>query len=221
MANGYRSEFLNRLNSGGELSEREILNIILSNAYGGKDFSKVADALLTRFPSVRALLDANLSEIIAVGGVTEAVACYIKSVKLAEEYLKNGEIYLDCEGFPAFARARLGGRANEFMEAYLVNRSGKVVAVKSYTSGKPDRVEITSGEILAAISASGAYGLYFAHNHVNFGASPSADDDRVTAKLKEACGMCKIIFFDHCVVGWKGETFSYLKSGRMEKIEIE
>ncbi len=222
MASGYRREFLEKLASGEELGERELLNIILSNAYAGKDFSAVTDALLSRFPSVRALIDAGYAELMSVDGVTETVASYLKSLKRADEFMNHGELYIDSiEKCFAVAAERFRGKVNESAEVYLLNKSGKVTRIKYYTSGRPDKVEMTSGEILSAISSSDAYGLYFAHNHLNCAATPSADDDDVTRKLIEACDMCKIVFYDHCIVSSNGDRFSYSKSGRLESLRRE
>ena len=222
MASGYRREFLQRLASGEELDEHELLNIILSNAYGGKDFSAVTDALLSRFPSVRAIIDASYAELISVKGVTETVASYLKSLKRADEFMNHGELYIDStEKCFAVAAERFRGKVNENAEVYLLNKSGKVTGIKFYTSGRPDKVEMTSGEILSAISMSGAYGLYFAHNHLNCAATPSPDDDEVTRKLIKACDMCKIVFYDHCIVSSNGDKFSYVQSGRLESLRRE
>ncbi len=222
MANGYRREFLDRLASGEKLGERELLNIILSNAYGGRDFSAVTDALLERFPGVLAVIEADFAELMTVDGVTEPIASYLKTLKRADNFITKGDLYITgtARCFEVAAE-RFRGKVNESVEVYFLNKSGKVTQIKYYTSNRADKVEITAGEILSVISSSGAHGLYFAHNHVNCAATPSADDDNVTRKLITACDMCKIIFFDHCIVSSNGDRFSYAESGRLEKLRSE
>lgn len=216
MEQGYRRQFLERLQSGDRLEESEILNIILSNAYGGRDMSAVANALLERFPSVSALIKADYAEITAVSGVSESVATYLKTLDLARKTFSRGDLYISgtaqCFGVAA---ERIGGKASEVVEVYFVNKSGKVTEIKTHTSGLPDRVEVAAGALLQEISSSDAYGLYVAHNHINVSANPSSDDDRVTARIIKACEICKIVFFDHCIVSSNGETFSYRESGRI------
>lgn len=220
MAQGYRREFLERLNSGEELSECELLNIILSNAYGGRDMSVLSAALLERFPSVSSILDADFAEIMTVKGVSESIAKYLKSLDRARNLFGRDELYISgtAQCFEVAAK-RFHGEENENMELYFVNRSGKVTGIKTYTSELPDKVEVAAGALLLEISSSGAYGLYLAHNHINSRANPSRQDNDVTAKLLEACEMCKIIFFDHCIVSSNGERFSYKESGLMEKLK--
>lgn len=220
MAQGYRRQFLERLESGEKLEESELLSIILSNAYGGRDMSAVAAALLERFPSIKAVLKADFAEITSVNGVSESVAAYLKSLGLTENFCKNDELYIDgtAQCF-ALAAERFRYKKNENVEIYFLNKSGKVTDIKSYTSELPDKVEVAAGELLLDISSSNAYGLYVAHNHLNSSAEPSKDDNDVTKKIITACEICKIVFYDHCIVSSNGDKFSYKESGLMQKLK--
>lgn len=220
MAQGYRRQFLERLQSGEKLDECELLNIILSNAYGGRDMSAVAAALLERFPSISAILKADFAEIKSVNGVSDSVAAYLRSLGLTENFSKSGELYINgTEQCLDVAAERFRYKKNECVEIYFVNKSGKVIDIKYYTSELPDKVEIAAGQLLSDISSSNAYGLYVAHNHLNTAANPSTDDSDVTAKIITACEICKIVFYDHCIVSSNGERFSYAESGLMQKLK--
>ncbi|MDE6690630.1 MAG: hypothetical protein K2K04_01545 [Clostridia bacterium] len=220
MAQGYRRQFLERLQSGEKLDESEILNIILSNAYGGRDMSAVATALLERFPSITAVIKADYAEIKAVRGVSDSVAAYLKTLGLTENFGKSDELYIDstAQCFD-MAAERFRGKKYESMEIYFLNRSGKVTDIKSYTSELPDKVEVAAGTLFLDISTSNAYALYVAHNHLNSSAKPSKDDNEVTAKIIEACKICKIIFCDHCILSSNGERFSYAESGTIPDLK--
>lgn len=219
MAQGYRGEYLEILNSK-QPDERGLLNIILGNAYGGKDMTAVADALLRRFPGVSAILDAEIEELLSVRGVTESVAAYLKTLDRARKFSEREEIFINgTSECLEVARARFRGEQNECLELFFVNKSGKVIKIKRYTSDLPDKVEVSASVLLSELSSSGAHGLYVAHNHVNITAKPSPDDNNVTEKLLTACAICKINFFDHCIVSSNGEKFSYLESGLLKKLK--
>lgn len=217
MAHSFRKQFMEKLEGGGRLYEADLLNILLSNAFGGRDTSAVADALLCRFPGVKAIIEAEPEELIAVDGVSPTVVTYLKSLDRAYKLCHTEEIYMrdtaQCFGVIA---ERFRGRDNESVEIYLVNKSGKVTDIKQYTTKNADRVDVSANEILSVISSSGAYGLYFAHNHVNCPATPSVADDKVTEKIKKACAMCGIKFFDHCIISSTGDKFSYRLSGKIK-----
>ncbi len=52
------------------------------------------------------------------------------------------------------------------------------------------------------------------HNHPSGNARPSGDDDRITARLKEACGVMRLHLLDHVIVT-DGRYYSYSEEGRL------
>ena len=52
------------------------------------------------------------------------------------------------------------------------------------------------------------------HNHPSGSAQPSADDDRVTERLKEAAALFDIRLLDHIIIA-RGSHFSYAAQGRL------
>ncbi len=220
MEKNFRREYLNKLESGGRLSEREVLTMLLGNAYGGRDFSAVAQALLARFPSVGAVLRAGKNELTAVEGVTDAVATYLMCVgRVLTEDDDCGEQRIEANGeCPEFIKAALGRRNDEFLCFYFVDKSGRIKKTLTFTSGKTEKVDVSAKKIMSVLSADSHYGLYAAHNHVNCSAEPSAADDEMTARLVKACRVCDKVFLDHFIVSSLGECFSYFKSGRLAKL---
>lgn len=200
--------------------ERDILNILLSNAYGGKDMSSITDALLARFPSVRSIITADWRELAAVEGVTEPVALYLRTLGLIAEACENRDFFItSTKECLELISSRFNGKDNESVEIYFVNKSGKVTDIKSFTSGNANRVEVSSAELMALLSSAKAYGIYFAHNHVNTSATPSYNDDFVTERVAEACKIIGLELFDHCIISSAGGTFSYSQSGKLKAIK--
>lgn len=219
MADGYRDGYIRALEDTDDLYESEILRITFGNAYGGRENPQLAAALLERFPSVKSIIEADLSEITAVDGVPENFALYLKTLdRIYKQMTRNDLIINSTQDCLKVLSERFRAKDNEYVEIYLVNKNGRVTEVKSYTSHKADRVDVSANSILSVISSSNAYGLYFAHNHVNASVNPSADDDDVTGKIFVACNMCNIKFFDHCIINSRGDTFSYAQSGRLKLI---
>ena len=217
----YRQSFLDKLN-GGKVYEEELLNMLLSNAYGGKDYSDLSKALLMRFPGVRAIIGASYGEIISVKGVTESIATYFKTLDLLLKAQSRRKIHIaDTEQAFDVAGQRLKRRDCECMEIYFLNARGLVIDIKSFTSRKADRVDVEAGNLLAAITVSKAYSLYFAHNHIDCSASPSPNDDAATQKLIKACELSGVRFVDHIIVSSTGERYSYLKSGRLAELKAK
>ena len=211
---------IEKLEGEGRIYEEELLNMLLSNAYGGKDFSALSKALLDRFPGVRAIIEASIEEIMTVEGVTESIATYFKTLELLLRAEDRREVYLkNTEQVFEFAARRLGVKDCECAELYFVNTRGLVVSIKSFTSNKANRVDVETSNLLASVSLPKTQSLYFAHNHVNCPALPSPDDDAATQRLLLACSLSGVKFIDHVIVSALGDRFSYLQSGRLAEIK--
>lgn len=219
MTEGFRKKFIEKLDGDGRIYEADLLNILLSNAFGGKDMSQVTEVLLNRFPGVKSVIEAEPEELLAVDGVSSRVVTYLKTLDRAYNLCHKEVLYIrGTEQCFEVAGERFRGKDSECVEIYFVNKSGKVTDIRHYTTKNADRVDVSANEILSVISSSEAHGLYFAHNHVNSPAFPSAADDNATKKIMKACEVCGIIFFDHCIISSTGDRFSYRSSGRIEEL---
>lgn len=217
MKESYRKQYIDKLESGGVLYERDVLSIMLSNAYGGRDMSDIADRLLSRFPSIGAIMSADVAEITAVEGVSERVALYLKTLALLDRYNRENELkeIKGGEDFLSKIACRFSKSDDEQVEFYLVNARGKVIGVKQFTSHSAKNVELRTADFLAFLTDGRAHALYCVHNHVEGPCRPSAADDDITCKIALLSSTCNVQFVDHAIVNCKGEVFSYAKSGRL------
>lgn len=215
----YRKSFIDRLSSGARITERERMQIILSNGYGGRDMEKLAQRLMERFPSVTAVLGADYIDLVTVEGMTEHIALYLKALyRLKEREARDGLKISDKEEFFSVVSKRFYGRDNEFAELYLVGRGGKIKNLLCYTSDNVARVNIPQQKIVADIALSAPLKVYCAHNHICESLKPSPDDDRFTLLLVSICKLYSIKFCDHAIINCYGKIFSYRDSGRLDEI---
>ena len=222
MHEGHRRRLLEKLKSGDNLFEHEILEILLFNAYPRKNVNPVAHALLSRFPSINEVLHADTDELCTVEGVGENVALYLKCIG---QCLDLGN---RCEGFAVikniaqfkdFVCARLNGRSTEALEFYLMDKNGKVRRIFSFSDDDAGKVEVRPDEITKLISVHKPYGVYMAHNHINCPSRPSASDDDITAKVILICNLNNVRFYDHCIYSDSDGVYSYFLTDRLEEIK--
>lgn len=220
MKKTYREDYIEKLESGGALYGRDVLSLMLSNAFGGRDMTAEADRLLDCFPSVKAVLRASLAELSAIDGVSPNTARYLFAVGAVDRVNKKPPQTAITGGddFFALVAAEFCGCDNEYASFYLVNGRGKIVAQKQFTSSRADTVSVPTEEFLRFLTEGKAYGLYCAHNHVAGGCAPSLADDGLTARIARLCGISSVKFFDHAIIDCDGNIFSYARSGRLEKL---
>ncbi len=210
-----REEYLRYLDGSERAYGTELIKIVLCNAFGEKA-AGVASALSARFPSAVSVLEADYNELLAVDGVTPAIAAYLKCVGMLIKQTRPEELRLKGgSAFENLVRKRLGEAENEVMEFYLVDKDKWVTDIKTFSSGRFNRAEISAMDILGYFAGDGVCAMCFAHNHVGCGAEPSPEDDATTEKLKRACEAFGIEFIDHCIVGQGGSVYSYAAHKRI------
>ena len=220
---GHRKRMYEKLASGGLIHEHERLEMLLFYAYPRKNTNPIAHNLLNTFGSLRGVFEADLEELIAIDGVGENVAYYIKSVAACAKpaYSLDGEdIYLKNYGdFKDFATRRLRSKTEEVLEVYLLDKGGKVKYVFSRSDGDVHGVALNREEIPALVAAVKPYGMLIAHNHLNGDSCPSEKDDKFTGEMCVLCNFNGIILFDHCIYAADNNVYSYFTEGKLDEIK--
>ncbi|MGN0812316.1 MAG: JAB domain-containing protein [Candidatus Coproplasma sp.] len=218
MDKDFRKDCIARFESG-YVYDKEVLTVLLSNAFSGLDAEKLVNNLLYTFPSVAAVLEADYAALMAVRGMTAQVAEYIVALGKVKRFsLQPLTAVCDSEQLIEYGIGRCRGNDCEETELYCVNKSGKVIAHRVYKSDYMKKVELNFRTVAADITSSGASGFYILHNHVYGAVLPSEQDDIFTAKLLSVFSHGDIKFIDHCIVGER-EGFSYSKSGRLQLLK--
>ncbi|MGN0814579.1 MAG: JAB domain-containing protein [Candidatus Coproplasma sp.] len=222
MHEGHRQRLLEKLKSGDNLYEHELLEILLFNAYPRKNVNPIAHALLERFAGIKAVLTAEVDELCAVDGVGENVALYLsclgKCVYSGNECDSFAKIGNTAE-FKAFISTRFRGKVNEVLEFYLLDKTGRVKRICSFTNGDAERVDVKPEDVIKLISVHKPYGVYVAHNHVRGGSLPSPADDQLTKQVQLICSLNNSKLYDHCIYAGDSDIYSYFMSDRLEKIK--
>ncbi|MCD8371878.1 MAG: hypothetical protein LUD27_01085 [Clostridia bacterium] len=220
MHEGHRQRMYEKLKNGDNLYEHEVLEILLFNAYPRKNTNPIAHALLERFPSTAAVLGADVDELTAVEGVGEQTALYLKCVgecfKLFNKtdcfaIIRNRSDLID------FIKMRLGGHRVEVLELYAIDKNGKIVRIKTFTSNENNKVVAPPDEVMKFISLVKPYSLVIAHNHTCGSLKPSAADDNCTKQVQIVCSMNNVQLKDHIICADTG-VYSYYDSGRLNNI---
>lgn len=189
--------------------DEELLALLLRASRGGPHGTGLAERLLTRFGSLRQLLDADGPSILAEEGVGNARLAILRALPLLarryfEQSLPAGACIRSPADTEAFLLSRLRHLPHErFCCLYLDNRH-RVLRFDELFRGTIDGTSVYPREVVKEALSVNAAALILAHNHPSGVAEPSQADERITRRLKSALELVDIRLLDHLIVGDAG-----------------
>jgi len=187
-----------------------VLELILFYAIPRKDTNPIAHALLDRFGSLAAVLEARPEDLAAVEGVGQETATYLSLFPhVMRRYLKDsnsvGKILRtteECGNYlvPYFFMAR-----DELVYLLCLDGKCKVLDCILVHRGSVNSAAVSVRKIVEAALRVNASSVVLAHNHTSGVALPSAEDRYTTEKLHTALSAVGIQLADHIIVA--GDDF--------------
>lgn len=200
-------------------SDHQVVELLLTLAIPRRDVKQQAKALLSRFGSLRGILDAPLSDLREVDGIGEVAPVALRIMREAASlYLQQQAEIQTCldstEALDTFWRCRLGGLRNEVFEVAYLDSAVRLLkdGVETLEEGTVDRAAVYPRRVLEAALQRGAAALVFAHNHPNGKVEPSEQDKALTRALVLAAAALQVKVIDHLIVS-PDEVFSFRKAG--------
>ena len=210
--NGHRKRLKDRFSAEGlsHFDDIHILELLLFYAVPQKDTTPIAHALLNRFGSLSAVLDARTEDLIAVNGIGESAAVLLRMMpQLMGRYLQDKQSFdkiltttTQCGQYllPRFLSAR-----DELVYLLMLDGKCMVLDCRLIHTGSVNTAGVSIRKIVEAALSVNATSVILAHNHTSGIALPSAADKATTKKLYEALAAVDILLADHIVVA--GDDF--------------
>jgi DNA repair protein RadC len=88
----------------------------------------------------------------------------------------------------------------ESFKVLLLNRANKILGVMNVSEGGISGTIVDTRLILQAAILGNAIGIIISHNHPSGNLIPSAKDDFITRRLKQACEIMDIELLDHVII---------------------
>lgn len=117
--------------------------------------------------------------------------------------------------------ASMDARAVEHVVVVYLDSKLRPIAVSTIHKGGVSVSMVDPASVLRPGLLVGAYGIIMAHNHPSSDPQPSADDDLMTGRVKEAAKIVGMRLLDHMVIGMKSfdsprlNYFSYADNLRL------
>ena len=168
--------------------------------------------------SLRTLGQRSLQELTAYSGIGEAKAVTIlASCELGrrrqEEVVARQAVTTPADIY-AIMRPKMQDLDIEQAWIVLLNQSFRLINTVCISSGGISETAVDVRQIIKHAVLSNATVLALVHNHPSNNPSPSAEDDRITQRVKKACDIMRIHFLDHVIVT-DGQYYSYQDKGKI------
>lgn len=210
---GHRARLRERLLSGGTeaLADYEVLEYLLFAAIRQGDTKPVAKALLKRFGTLSAVLNAYPAALQQVDGIGETSAAALKSVAIAARRMARSEVsdkpvlgsWQSLLDYLAIDMAHL---TVERVRVLYLDTRNRLIDDHHVGDGSIDEAAIHPREVIRRAMDVGASALILVHNHPSGSPEPSRADINITQKIADAGRLLGITVHDHVIIGREGHT---------------
>lgn len=195
----------------------QVLELLLFYAIPRRDTNALAHALLDRFGSLSQVLEAQVSELESVPGISNHSATLLALVtQLARAYqvscANRMEILDSLEACGDYLLPRFFGRTRETVFLLCLDAKCKVLCCKEIGEGSINSASISVRKVVETALQAKASSVVLAHNHPSGVALPSAEDQVTTKRIFAALQLVDVVLVDHVIVA-DGDYVSMAQSG--------
>lgn len=207
-------------------TDDEVLELILTLGTPRKDCKEQARALLSRFGSLAATLEASPAELQQIKGVGPNNSFCLHFVHgVARRYLKhrlhNKEYLHSSSEVAEYLIHAMRDLKRELFMAIFLDASHAIITTEIIAEGTITANTVYPRELIKQALAHNAAALVIAHNHPSGNPAPSDADRHLTHTLYMACAFMHIQLLDHLIVAGSNPPFSFADHGLMETIRQE
>lgn len=220
---GHRSRMMKKAKEG-EISDVELLELLLFYAQPRRNTSDLAHQLLSKYGTFKALLNANPEDLKEFKGLGENILFYLQRLsELCNRYQtkprkhRSYDIIMTQKEFWGKLEEIYSAEKNEVADVYLLDCMSNVFAVHRLGEGDYNNVEFHASALTEVLLEKVPMGIMIVHNHPIGKAKPSIQDEVMTCRCQVICSLNEIMFCDHIIYA-DGEVFSYYNKGRMQTI---
>jgi DNA repair protein RadC len=210
---GHRARLRRRLLTGGAeaLADYEVLEYLLFAANPRGDTKPLAKALLERFGSLNAVLNAEPGALGQVKGMGDTGAAALKAVALAARRMARGEVQQkpvlgSWQALLDYLTVDMAHLTVERVRVLYLDTRNRLIMDHHIGDGTVDEAAIHPREVVRKALDLGATALILVHNHPSGNPEPSRADIDITRRIAEAGRLLGIVVHDHVIVGREGHV---------------
>lgn len=188
------------------LSNAELLAIILRTGSASDSVLALATRLLAKFGGLGGLVNASFGELCDVTGIGPAKACQVQAALQLGKNLDSLKLpvrdVVKCpEDVFKLVKNDMGFLEQEELRVVLLNSRNQVIKIQPICTGTINTAAIRVAEVFKLAIRENSPALVVVHNHPSGDPSPSQDDIKVTREMVAAGKLLGIDVLDHMVIG--------------------
>lgn len=201
-----------------QLSDAELLAILLRVGVQGKSAVELAQDLLNHFGDIHSLLLANEEEFCAAKGLGSAKFVQFKAVvEIAKRHfesgLSKGDTMNNPEMVAKYLSTQIGHQQRETFGVMLLDQQNQLIKFCPLFTGTLNRTNIHPREVVKVALDNHAAAVVLAHNHPSGDPTASQSDIEITQHLQQALQLMEIRCLDHIIIGDQGRWLSFANTG--------
>ena len=202
--------------------EHNAMEFLLFLARPRGDTNPLAHALIDRFGSLSAVLDAPIEELERVPGVGHSSAVVLKFIpQMCAYYLENKTSHkvplTSVEEASAFFMPKFFARTQEAFYMAAVDDRRVLLRCVLISEGSANATAVSVAKVVSEALKCGATGVMLAHNHPRGITLPSSSDMAVTREIYRALRLVNIQLLEHLIFA-DNEFLSFVQSNYMDSI---
>ena len=215
---GHREKVKQRYYESGlsSMPDHNIIELLLFFGIPQKDTNPIAHELMDRFGSFSGVLEASVTELKSVKGMTESAAClltlflpvykrYVSDLTKKKMQFKNAKEIAD------YLRPLYLDTNNERIYALCFDLQDRLIACRVVSDGDIDSSVLDIRKLASIVLEVRAKKVVLSHNHPNGTLVPSEGDVKVTKLAFNLLDLLKVQLTDHIIVT-DSSYFSMVKS---------
>jgi DNA repair protein RadC len=203
----------------------EIIELLLTLGSPRKDCKQPAKEAISRFKTLRGVLEAKSEELQEIPGIGPHNAFGVKFVQeVAREFLKekliDRPVYTSSKEIFEYLFHSMRGLKKEVFKVIYLNSQNQIIDTEDVFHGTVNASSVHVREVMESALKNAAVSLIFAHNHPSGNPEPSRSDYDITRDLVQAGVIMQIKVLDHIIIG-NNTYFSFAGEGFIEQCELD
>ena len=195
----------------------EIIELLLTLGTPRKDCKQSAKDALKKFGSLKAVLEAEPTELKEIKGIgdnnvfglkiTQSVSRrYLADRIIDKDFIRSADEVID------YLKHNLRDKSREVFLVIYLNGRNQILKMEELFQGTLTTSAVYPREGVKRALVNDAAALVFVHNHPSGNPNPSKDDLTITKKLKEAAQAIDVSVHDHLIIAGN-DVYSFADHG--------